>query len=307
MELHRLRYFVAVARERSFTRAASKLRVAQPALSTQLRALERELGVVLIERSNRTGALTEAGERLLLRAERILAEVHDASEEMAARVGRGGGVVRIGCALQTLMESSLPALFARFQARYPDVRVTLDEVHTEQVLQRVGRAELDLGIVHLGRRGSDRPIGSRGAGADVALLQLRREPLVLIVGPNHHLAGRTSVAFRRLRAEPFVLFHPGSTVRALVEAAARQSGFEPRVAFASANVGTVRALVSAGLGIAVVPESACAQSTVPLCRVPLTAPRLERIVALARNKARYQSPAVEAMRALIAEALRRPR
>lgn len=305
MELRQLRYFRAVARERSFTRAAGTLRVAQPALSQQIRALEQELGVVLIERSNRTGALTEAGVALLARAERILAEVQDASGEMAAHARLECGVVRIGCALQTLMESTLPALFASFQAQHPGVRVGLDEVHTEQVLQRVGRGEVDLGIVHLGRKGTDRPIGSKGAQPDVALLQLRREPLVLIVGPKHRLANRAEVSFRALRDERFVAFQPGATVRALVDLAARQSGFEPHVAFASANLSTVRALVSAGLGIAVVPESAVDSRHPPLRTLSLTSPRLERIVALARNKARYESPAVAAMRAMLCDALGR--
>lgn len=306
MELRQLRYFAAVARERSFTRAAATLRVAQPALSQQIRALEQELGVVLIERSNRTGALTDAGVALLARAERVLAEMHDASREMAAHAGLERGEVRIGCALQTLLESSLPALFSAFQARHPGVRVTLDEVHTQQVLQRVGRGEVDLGLVHLGRNGTNRAIGTEEVQPDVALLQLRREPLVLIVGPRHRLAGRAEVAFRSLRDEPFVAFQSGSTVRKLVELAGRQSGFEPHIAFASANVATVRALVSAGLGVAVVPESAVESPRPPLRRVSLTSPRLERIVTLARSKARYESPAVAAMRKMLCDALAKP-
>src|ERR1051325_9581351 len=102
MEIPQLRALVAIAHARSFTGAARALGVAQPALSQRLRALEVELGVVLIERGNRTGGLTESGRTLLIRAERILAEARDAEEEMAAHAGLGRGTVRLGCALQTL-------------------------------------------------------------------------------------------------------------------------------------------------------------------------------------------------------------
>src|SRR5438477_7693647 len=114
MELRQLRIFVAIARAQSFTKAARALCLAQPALSQHLRALEVELGVVLVERGNRTTGLTEAGARLLVRAERLLADAHDAAEEMAAHAGLGRGTVRLGCALQTLIEGSLAPLLARF-------------------------------------------------------------------------------------------------------------------------------------------------------------------------------------------------
>src|SRR5262245_16629670 len=101
MEIRQLRAFVAIAHANSFTRAATALGVSQPILSQRLRALEDELGVVLVARGNRTGGLTDAGSALLSRAERILAEVHDAGEELAAHAGLRRGTVRLGCALQT--------------------------------------------------------------------------------------------------------------------------------------------------------------------------------------------------------------
>src|SRR6266508_2204779 len=139
MELRSLRYFVAVAKERNFTRAARRIGVAQPALSQLVGALERELGVVLIDRSNRTGDLTDAGRRLFARAERILGEVRDAGEEMADFAGARRGVVRIGCALQTLMEGRLPPLLAALRASHPGIRVVVRELHTRQVLELLDR------------------------------------------------------------------------------------------------------------------------------------------------------------------------
>jgi DNA-binding transcriptional LysR family regulator len=304
MDLRGLRYFVAVARERNFTRAAIKLRVAQPALSQQIRALERELGLTLIERSNRTSGLTDAGESLLARAERILAEVRDATDEMADYAGSRRGVVRIGCALQTLMESILPPLFVEFQSRYPDVRVVLKELHTEQVLKLLRRGEVDLGLVHLGRLENGRPLGTKAASPDLALVQLRRERLVLIVGPRHGLAGRNKVGFAALREEPFVAYRPGSTVRLLVAGAARQHGFRPRIAFSTSNLGTVRALVSAGLGVAAVPQGALDLPGPPVHGIAIESPRIERIITLARNKARYEGPAMAAVRRALSDAIR---
>jgi len=302
MEIRQLRYFVAIARARSFTGAARALRVAQPALSLKLRALETELGVVLVERKNRTGGLTEAGARLLVRAERILAEVHDAGEEMAAHAGSTRGTVRLGCALQTLIEGRLAPLVARFHERNPGLRIILREVHTQQVFELLGRAEVDLGLVHLGRSGDGPLVGTEAARGDLALLRLYREPLVVIVAPGHRLAGRKSVRFADLEDEDFVSFRPGATVQKLVAAAAAERGFALRIAFSTANMGTVRAVVAAGLGVAVVPRSAAEVPWPPLRALALGAPRLERIVTLARNPARFESPAVAALRqALVLE------
>jgi len=305
VEIRQLRYFVAVARAGSFTRAARMLRVAQPALSQQIHALEEETGVILIERSNRTRGLTDAGESFLVRAERILAEILDAGEELGAHAGGSRGTVRIGCALQTLVEGRLPPLLAEFRARYPGVRILFREVHTRQVLRLLARGEVDLGLVHLARTGSAPPVGMEGASGEITLLQLYREPLLLIVGPGHHLANRAVAAFDEVRDEPFVAFRAGATVRRIVAAVAEQRGFAPRIAFSTASMSTVRALVSAGLGVAVVPESALDAAGPKLHAIRFSGARLERIVTLARNSSRYESAAVGAMRQLLSERLRR--
>jgi DNA-binding transcriptional LysR family regulator len=304
VDLRQLRAFAAIARTGSFTRAARALHAAQPALSQRLRALELELGVVLVERGNRTGGLTEAGRSLLPRAERILAEVHDAGEEMAAHAGLGRGAVRLGCALQTLLEGALAPLLARFHARHPGVRIVLREAHTRQVLELLARGEVDLGLIHQGRAGDDAPVGAESAAPEVALLRLYREPLVAIVAPDHHLAARAGVRLAELARDDFVTFRPGSMVRQLVAAAAAARGVTLRLAFSSANMSTVRAVVAAGLGVAIVPRSAGAVPWPALRALPLGAPRLERIVTLARNTARYESPAVAALRRALAEELR---
>jgi len=303
MEIGQLRALVAIAHAGSFTRAARSLGVAQPALSQRLRALELELGVVLVERGNRTVGLTEAGRDLLVRAQRILAEVHDANEELAAHAKLGRGTVRLGCALQTLLEGRLAPLLARFHARHPGVKIALREAHTRQVFELLGRGEIDLGLVHLGRAGDGAIIGAEAARDGLVLLRLYREPLVVIVAPDHRLAGRTTARLDDLRDDDFVTFGQGATVRRLVTAAAAARGIELRIVCSTANMGTVRAVVSAGLGVSIVPASAADVPWPELRVLALSAPRLERIVTLARSSARYESPAMAALRQALSDEL----
>jgi DNA-binding transcriptional LysR family regulator len=303
MELHQLRAFVAIARANSFTRAATALGVSQPILSQRLRALEDGLGVVLVARGNRTSGLTDAGRALLVRAEKILAEVHDAGEEIAAYAGLRAGVVRLGCALQTLLEGRLAPLLVRFRARHPSVRIVLRELHTRQVFEQLVRGAIDLALVHLGRAGDGATVGTEAARDGVSLLKLYREPLVVLVAPRHRLAKRPHVRLDDIRDEDFVTFGRGATVRELVTSAAAARGIELRIACSTGNIGTVRAFVAAGLGVAIAPASAADVSWPALRALPLVSPRLERVVTLARNKARYESPAVAALRRALVDEL----
>jgi DNA-binding transcriptional LysR family regulator len=304
MEIRQLHAFVEIAHTGSFTRAARALGVAQPALSQRLRSLELELGVVLVERGNRTSGLTEAGRGLLPRAERILAEVHDAGEEIAAHTRLGRGTVRLGCALQTLLEGRLALLLARFHAAHAGIRIVLHEAHTQQVLEMLGRGEVDLGLVHLGQSGDGETVGSEAARGGLTLLRLAHEPLVVIVAPGHRLAGRASVRLEDLHGEDFVSFGPGSTVRRLVTAAAEARGVTLRTVCSTANMGTVRATVAAGLGISIIPASGAEVPWPELRVLALSAPRLDRIITLARSSARYESPAMAALHQALLDELR---
>jgi DNA-binding transcriptional LysR family regulator len=303
MELRHLRYFLAVAEARSFTAAAQRLRVAQPALSQQIRALEHELGVTLIERGARTRGLTEAGTRFALRARRILLEAESAVEEMAVFAGAGSGRVRFGSALQSLTEGRVALLLSKFHRLHPGLRVAFREAHTGPLLELLSRGRLDLALVHLGR-GDGSALRVDFEGTPVEIERLYEEPLVLAVGPRHRLAGRASVRWKDLVDEEFVSFGAGSTVRELVERAARQAGVPMKAPISAANLGTVRALVSAGLGVAILPRVALSLPGPPLSGVRLTAPALSRIVALARNSTRYESPAAQAFRGFLREGLR---
>lgn len=306
MELRHLRYFLAVADARSFTRAAENLRLAQPALSLQIRALERELGVTLIERGVRTRGLTEAGMRFAARARRILFEAGEAAEEMGEFAGARAGRVRFGSALQSLTEGRLAPLLARFHRLRPGVRVSFREAHTQPLLEMLARGEIDLALVHLGKGEGAPALEVAFEGVSVEIERLYEEPLVLVVSRRHRLAGRRAVRWKEIAQEEFVSFGAGATVRALAEQAARRAGVELRSPISASNLGTVRALVSAGLGVAILPRVALDLPGPPLSGVRLTAPALARVVALARNPIRYQSPAARDFADFLREGLGKP-
>jgi DNA-binding transcriptional LysR family regulator len=291
MELRHLRYFLAVADARSFTAAAARLHVAQPALSQQIRALEKELGVTLVDRGARTRGLTGAGEVFAVRARAILREAQGAADEMAAFAGATRGGVRFGSALQSLTEGRLASSLAKFHRLNPGLFVEFREAHSRPLLDLLARGELDLALVHLGRgEGPPEPV----PGPEDAPLEIERvyeEPLVLAVGPRHRLAGRREVRWRDLSNEEFVSYGPGAMLRDLVASRAGQAGVRLRTPFSAENLGTVRALVSAGLGVTVLPRVALTLPGPPVRGIRLVAPRVVRVVALARNTRRYESPA----------------
>jgi DNA-binding transcriptional LysR family regulator len=281
MEMRQLRYFVEAARLGHFTRAAERLRVAQPSLSQQIRGLETELGVRLFDRSGRRVILTEAGQALLVRAERILAEAGRAKAEAGEFSGLLRGRVMVG-ALQSLVEVRLPGLLTAFSRLHPGVEVALREETTAQMLWLLKEGELDLALGHT--------TGIRTPSRVVAE-QLFHEGLVLVVSPEHALAGRNKeVRLKELKDETFVSYKEGSGIRAALVKACRDEGFEPRISF---ECGTPRSLAAAGLGVAVVPRSMAESPGSPVAVVELK-PSLARTVAVFGIEGRYLSPAAEA-------------
>ena len=303
MELRQLRYFLAVAEAENFTAAAQRLHLAQPALSQQIRALEGELGVSLLERGARRSRLTDAGTSMVARARRILLEVEGAKQDLGAHANGERGNVRFGCALQSLSEGRLPGVLSEFRRRFPHVQIEFREAHTLQLGELLVDGQLDLALVHLGRGETDELRVDYDLAA-IGFETLYEEPLVVAVGPRHRLARRARVRLDELADEEFVSFGPGSTVRELVARAAHQAGFVPRSSISALNLGTVRALVSAGLGIAVVPAAALALKGARIHGVQLSRPNLVRVVAIARNTVRHGSPAARTFAGFLNEQLR---
>ena len=245
MELRHLRYFVAVAEELHFTRAALRLNIAQPPLSQQIRALEAQLGVQLFLRTRRSVVLTDAGQALLVRARQMLAAVQSLPGELQ-RVARGEvGLLRIGFSSTLPLTKVLRDVVADHRRTHPDVALNLREMHSQQQFDGLLRGELDVGLV---RYNESAPEGIR-------LVVLRRDPLRLVVPARHRFARRKSVAIAECRDEAFIGFpgDAGTGTGPLLKRLCAQAGFDPRIAQEAREATTQIGLVAAGLGIAVLP------------------------------------------------------
>ena len=245
MELRHLRYFVAVAEELHFTRAALRLNIAQPPLSQQIRALEAELGVQLFERTRRSVALTDAGQALLARSRELLSVTQGLPQELQ-RVARGEvGVLRIGFSSTLPLTKVLRDVVADHRRTHPDVALNLREMHSQLQFDGLRRGELDVGLVRYNER----------APEGIELRVLRRDPLRLVVPAAHRFARRRSVSIADCRDEAFIGFpgDAGTGTGPLLKRLCAQAGFEPRIAQEAREATTQIGLVAAGLGIAVLP------------------------------------------------------
>jgi len=284
MELRQLRYLVALADEHHFTRAAAGLHIAQPALSQQIRRLEDEVGVALVDRTTRHVSLTPAGELLVGRARRALAEVDAARAELSELAGVRTGRVVIG-AMRSTGRFDLSALFAAYYARHPGIELVVREEPSEVMLQRLHADALDVAFLSVNRL---------DAGPDIQLHPLLDEPLVALLAPGHPLASRRRLDMAELRDERFVVFGEGGSLRRIVVQGAREAGFEPALAFESTESARIRAMASRGLGVALLPASEADHEGPPIAVVPVRNPALTRDVTLAWRANRRHSPAARA-------------
>lgn len=289
MELRQLRYLIALAEERSFTRAAVRSHVAQPALSQQIRRLEDELGLSLVDRTTRQVALTEAGEVLTERARRAVAELEAARAELSELAGVRGGRVTIG-AMQTLGAFDLPALLGAFHSQFPGVELSVREEASDTLAEMVRSGTVDLALLSV----TDR-IDRQG----LELHLLASEDVVLLLPASHRLAARRRVRVAELAGESFVSFREGWAIRHLLVQAGREAGFDPHIAFESNEVTRIRALVASGLGVALMARSAAEDPGLGVRVVSLTAPRPVRDVTLAWRSGRRMAPAASALLDLI--------
>ena len=294
MELRQLAYFDAVVRHGSFTKAAQRLHVAQPAVSAQIRRLEAELGVTLLERTTRRVALTQAGELFLARARRALAQLEGARADLAELSAVLRGQVRIG-ATQVLGSLDLPAALAQFRRRYPGVSLALHSGLIAKLLGLLEAGDVDLvvGPVH-----DDLP-------AAFAARPLVAEGLVLVTPPGHRLAAQRGAALAAAGSEPFVCLAPDSRLHAILTGAAAAEGFVPCIEFETYSPASIRELVAAGLGVALLARSA-AEGPGPAVGVcELARPPEHPPIGVLRSRARPLSPAARAFGEHLAQAVGR--
>lgn len=242
MELHQLEYFVAVAEEGGFTRAAGRLRIAQPGVSAQVRKLERELGQPLLDRSGRAVRLTAAGRAVLPYARAALAAVEGARQAVDELTGLTRGRVAIGTV--TSHGVDLAGILADFNALHPAVEITLVEDAAERLVDAVREGRLDAAIV---------AYAGTPEGLDVHVIV--DEPIDAAVWPGHELAGRDTIPLAALRDRALICLPRGGGIRAILDAACAEAGFAPRVAFEAGSPAVLEQLAARKLGIAILPSS----------------------------------------------------
>jgi DNA-binding transcriptional LysR family regulator len=289
MEIRQLRYFLALAQELSFTRAATRANVAQPALSRQIRKLEDELDTALVDRTSRRVQLTAAGQRLAEHARLIIDDIEAARAEILQITDLSTGRLAIGTT-QTPGPLNVARLLSDYHALHPGIELTVREELSVAIADRLRTDELDLGLV------SEIPEPARHG---LELQQIASEPLVVALPPGHRLAANPDVDFPALGSESFILFPEGATIRSTFDRLAGQYGIDPHIAFVTTDTDRMRELVGLGLGISLLPESDANPPGHEHTSVRIRREALTYKVYIATRSSRRQSPAAHAMIALL--------
>jgi DNA-binding transcriptional LysR family regulator len=294
VELRHLEYFVAVAEERSFTRAAARLHVVQSGVSAVIKALERELDAPLLERTSKRVALTDAGQALLPRARATL-DAATAARDVVDEV-RGGlrGTLRMGT-LTSIGLIDVPALLGDLHRTHPDITVqlTVSSRGSAGLIESLTGGSLDLAFVSVPGR----------PPAGVRIRQVASRRLDLVVPAGHRLAGRAGVRIEDLAGEPFVDFPTGYGNRVVVDRAFAAAGLERHVAIEVIDIGSGAAFVSQGLGIAVLPRFAVPES-LGVVLLPVADADLDWPLGVATSAVRAPSAATRALLAMIDDHVR---
>jgi LysR family transcriptional regulator, low CO2-responsive transcriptional regulator len=240
LNLHQLATFQAVARHRSYVRAAKELHFSQPAVSAQMRQLEEALGVKLFEQIGRNTHLTQAGEELLLYCEKIFSVIDEAMETMESLRSPDTGRLSVG-ADTTVGTYVIPGLLGKFHQLFPEVEITLDVVNRATLVDALIENRVDMAIM-----------GTVPAEVPVVIEPFAPNELVLIAPPTHRLAGRSGVPFAELAREHFLLREMGSGTRAALETIFQEGGLPLQVSMQVGNNSAIKQGVIAGLGIALI-------------------------------------------------------
>jgi DNA-binding transcriptional LysR family regulator len=247
MELRHLRYFVAVAEELNFTRAAERLYTAQPSLSTQIRGLEEELGVQLFVRDKRRVYLTQAGHHFLERARIILASVQQTKEEIQSVVTGDIGRLAIGFTASSILTTALPSGLRKYSVEFPSVSLRMLEMTSMHQLDAIHHRTLDLGILR-------KP--NIGIPTGVVIEEWYSMPLVVAIPHKHKLTKKNEIQVQDLKDQPMIVY-PRDTGIGLywkVLDLCSKYGFRPTIIQEARDASTMIGLVAAGFGIAIVPN-----------------------------------------------------
>lgn len=292
MEIRALEYFVAVAEERHFTRAAARAQVSQSGLSATIRSLESELHEPLFERTTRHVRLTSAGEALLPEARRALAAIRAGTDAVKAVRGLNRGTVLLGV-MQQMTLIDLPRTLARYNRRYPGVELRLRHAPARTLQQLVTDGEVDIAITGATER----------MNAGLAAVTLLRTPLVLVCREGDPLAARRTVAASDLSDRPLVGFREGWAMHSLSQQFLQRSATDADVRFEVNDMGTALDLVDAGLGVALIAE-ALVTGRRSLRTVPLRGRPVDWVICAVAAAPAPKNPAARELWHLITRSVR---
>jgi DNA-binding transcriptional LysR family regulator len=291
MEFRHLRTIEAVARHKSFTKAAEELFLAQSAISQQIRRLEAEIGVQIFRRSSRSVEVTHEGELILAHAKRVLAEVEDLHGHLEEMTGLLRGTVRIG-GIYPFGPYDLHGVLADFRAQYPGVAIHMVEDTQDEMLAMLRQDELDCAFASV----DPDMIGPEFAGT-----LLWQEEFVVAAAPDHRFASQTHISFDQLVDEDVIAYRDNSALRRRFESTIGRRGVEPRNAFVCTEMSAVRSLASKGLGVAVLPRSVAELDGPPVVLRPFRPEPVTWPIALVWRADRRQPRAAKAFLALALE------
>lgn len=289
MEFRQLRTFQAIAETRSFTKAAQRVHLTQAAVSAQIKALETETGTPLFARVNKKVFLTEAGETLLHSAQSLLRE-HDEALFVLAELSRAErGRLRIGTASTMVSTHPLPAILAELKREHARAQVTVFRGTSAEIVTKILRNDLDLGLVSL-------PVEASDIRAEV----LRRDMLIAIVPPDHRLARRRVVSGPQLAAEPLILGEEGGNTRRLIDLFFEKAGLHPQVMMELGSVSSIKRMVEHGLGVSIVPRSSARDEIADgrLCALTVRNLKVYWELGLVSLKSRHTPPVQATFRKL---------
>lgn len=281
MELRQLLYAIKIAEEKSFSKAAEQLHLAQPSLSQQIIKLEKELGVRLFERETIPLRPTYAGERFIETAHKVLDLIEQLKKEMEDMETLGGGLLTIG-SLPITGAHIIPLVLPVFKNKYPGIEIRLVEETTSHLELLTARGSTDMSILSL-------PVQE----TNLEWEEILEEEICLAVPKDHPLRGEKEVDLRMLKDESFILLKKGQGFRHLSVKWCEEAGFVPRVVFESTNIETVQSLIAGGMGIGFVPRMVTRQKYNELTPIyiPFKEPKPFRTLVMAYRKGRYRSKA----------------
>jgi DNA-binding transcriptional LysR family regulator len=278
MELSQLKYFQSLANIHQFTKAAQACSVSQSALSRSIAKLEDELGTQLLHRTGQGATLTSAGEHFLFHVDRVLRELATAQQEIAATTEGNSGVVNLSF-LHSFGGYILPMLLSEFHARYPQIRIKLNQNNSAYLAQQVAEGKTDLCLC-----------SNMVMSDNLAWNYLWSEELFAVVPKDHPLAVRASIELSELESEPLITMKPSYSLRMVVDQSFELASSHPEVVFEGDDVNTLASLVAARLGVSLLPHIPSTDH-LGIVYIPISFPTCRRAVGIAWNANRPLSPA----------------